>query len=184
MIYKLGYNLPKAEINKRVMAYDANQIRITQLLEFANAEKARCEASIENLTKDYAKALDQNLQLNEQLRRYKEVLYRGPIGLSTKTRISMIDEANQAEIARLQAEIIQLRGKYNRLCEANSLDDVVWGKTWTEMEKQQTEIARLKAKLELCRESLIECRVCSMMPGEVEKITTEALAAIERRDGE
>ena len=92
--------------------------------------------------------------------------------------------ANQTEIARLQAEIIQLRGKYNRLCEANSLDDVVWGKTWTEMEKQQSEIAQLKAKLELCRESFIECRVCSMMPGEVEKITTEALAAIERRDGE
>jgi hypothetical protein len=114
MIYKLGYNLPKAEINKRVMAY----------------------------------------------------------------------EANQTEIARLQAEIIQLRGKYNRLCEANSLDDVVWGKTWTEMEEQQTETARLKAKLELCRESFIECRVCSMMPGEVEKITTEALASIERRDGE
>jgi hypothetical protein len=112
------------------------------LLEFANAEKARYEASMENLTKDYAKALDQNLQLNEQLRRYKEVLYRGPIGLSTKTRISMIDEANQ------------------------------------------TEITQLKAKLELCRESLIECRVCSMMPGEVEKITTEALASIERRDGE
>jgi len=31
MIYKLGYNLPKAEINKRVMAYEANQAEITQL---------------------------------------------------------------------------------------------------------------------------------------------------------
>ena len=51
-------------------------------------------------------------------------------------------------------------------------------------EANQAEITQLKAKLELCRESFIECRVCSMMPGEVEKITTEALAAIERRDGE
>ena len=31
MIYKLGYNLPKAEINKRIMAYEANQAEITQL---------------------------------------------------------------------------------------------------------------------------------------------------------
>jgi len=31
MIYKLGYNLSKAEINKRVMAYEANQTEIASL---------------------------------------------------------------------------------------------------------------------------------------------------------
>jgi len=49
-------------------------------------------------------------------------------------------------------------------------------------EANQAEIEQLKAKLELCRESFIECRVCRLIASDVEKIATEALEAIEKND--
>jgi hypothetical protein len=48
------------------------------------------------------------------------------------------------------------------------------------IESQSTQIEQLQAQNERCREALTECKACQMMPGEIEKITTEALQAIEK----
>jgi hypothetical protein len=48
------------------------------------------------------------------------------------------------------------------------------------IESQATQIEQLQAQVKQCREYLIECKACQMMPGRIEAITTEALQAIEK----
>ena len=61
MMYKLGYNLPKTEINKRVFAYEANQATIesqaTQIEQCRNI----CRDILESFRKEiYAMTLPDN----------------------------------------------------------------------------------------------------------------------------
>ena len=134
MIYKLGYNLPKAEINKRIMAYEANQAKIEQLEKIINETR-----SVAGYPSEYVL---EELRLTDSLPDAVRCCFKQDLEAIIKS--GKYVEANQAEIARLQ-------GEYDRLSEANRQDLKTWEEIWQE---EQSEIVQLKAKLELCREAL------------------------------
>jgi len=78
--------------------------------------------------------------------------------------------ANQATIEQLQNKLDTEKANHLMSVENLTRDYI----------KALDQISQLQAKVEKCKESLIECKACQMMPGEIEKITTEALQAIEK----